>query len=72
MLGCAVLASGTFASAAAADRARARHDPGPWTTRRSPSRRAKKQREARLDDKAMIVAVVKMAYADIKQGSFIG
>jgi hypothetical protein len=28
--------------------------------------------KAKLDDKAMIVAVVKASYADIKQGSFIG
>jgi hypothetical protein len=28
--------------------------------------------KARLDDKAMVVAVVKASYADIKQGSFIG
>src|SRR5215467_8643634 len=28
--------------------------------------------KAKLDDKAMIVAVVKASYGDIKQGSFIG
>jgi hypothetical protein len=76
MLGCAaVLAAVGVSSASAQEPASVRVRGtieavnGPMLTIKT---REGKDVKAKLDDKALIVAIVKASYADIKQGSFIG